>query len=296
MEQILLDKELNKKYHDKGFVKFPLFNKEQLASIKSFYDGIESEHNIEVDKNFHTTLNTSNSNLVKRVNAFLTPFFKKELPKHLKNYKLTIAGLLVKDTGKNSAVTIHQDWTFVDEESHSAFGLWVSLSDTNIFNGCLQFIPGSHSFYPSLRISPDIPGYFQAYKDEAAKYLIDVPSKAGECVMFNQATLHASRKNISQRKRIACIMGGYSANADLLHYFRPQGSSLSQIEKHKIQAESMLELKKDQRPNLSKFLEIVDYTPPKTNLQEFKKKCKPHISSIYVLKNIIVNQFLGKSS
>ncbi|MEX2410862.1 MAG: phytanoyl-CoA dioxygenase family protein, partial [Candidatus Paceibacterota bacterium] len=234
MEQILKDKQLNSAYHNKGFVKFPLFDAMQISEIKEFYNYIRERHNAKKNNAFHTTLNTSDSNIINKVNDFLMSYFKREVKKHLVNYNLTISVFLTKDTGKDSSVTIHQDSSFVDETKHTAFGLWVALDNTNVLNGCMQFIPGSHKFYPSLRISPDLPPYFYSFKDAAVDYLVDVPSKAGECVMFNQAIIHASRKNFSHKQRVACVTGGYSKNAEFTHHFLPKGNPLSKIEKYKI--------------------------------------------------------------
>lgn len=294
MEQILHSKKLNEQYHNIGYVKFPLFDKDEIMEIKSFYNKIKKDHNIE-DRCFHTTMNTSNRNLIDKVNDFLLPYFTRHLPKHLKNYNLTIAGFLIKDPGKQSAVTIHQDLTYVDESRFTSFNLWVSLTDTHLLNGSMQFIPGSHKFYPSLRTSPDIESYFHSFKDKAAEYLVDVPSKAGECVMFNQALIHASRKNV-QNQRPTCIVSGYSKDAEMLHHFIPIGEPLSKIEQHKISIKSMIEMKKNQRPPHSEFLGYVNYEPPKVSFEEFEQKCLTFVSPYYKYRNKIVNYFLGKSS
>lgn len=293
--QVLSSEKLDEQFHKNGFVKFPLFSKKQINEIKAFYDEIVNEHNVEKGRAFHTTLNTSNRELIHKVNKFLRPYFENTLPKHLKDCKLTIGGFLVKDHGKDSTVTIHQDWTFVDESKFTSFNLWVSLEDTNFYNGNMQFVPGSHQFSKSLRISPDIPGYFVQFPEKAAGYLVDVPSKAGECVMFNQAVIHASRKNLSGKQRVSCVISAYPVEADLLHFYLPKGEPLTKIEKHRITAESMIELKKDQRPSQSELLGYVSYEPTNISPEEFEKKCREFISPIQKCKSWFLDLFLGKS-
>lgn len=296
MSGILIDKNLNEDFHKNGFVKFPLFSEAELEEIKLFYEKIKKEQCIEEGRSFHTTLNTSNDALIKQVDEFVRPFFEKNLPRFLQNFKLTVGGFLAKDSGRNSEVTIHQDWTFVDESKYESFNLWVSLDKVGKWNGNMQAIPGSHKFAKCLRISPDIPTYFHDYKDKAAEYLVDIPTEAGECVMFYQSLIHASRKNLSSKQRVVSIISAYSAEADLLHFYLPEGKELSEIEKYKISRQSMLDLKKDQKPPHAEFIETVNYTPPNLSWEEFKTKCEQNVDTWTLYNNKFYNLFLGKSS
>ncbi len=295
MVSILKDDNLNKAFNKRGYVKFPLFNESEIRQIKNFYTKIAKRHNIH-DRTFHTTLNTDDNLLIEEINAYLLPFFERNLHKYMLDYKPTIAGFLVKNNGSNSAVNIHQDWNYVDESKYASYSFWVSLDTTNVFNGCMQFIPGSHKFYPSLRISPDIEDYFHEYSNTAADYLLDAPTKAGECVLFNQGIIHASRRNHSHKDRVVCILGAYPPEAKLLHHFRPAGKSLKEIEQYQITAKSMLNMKKNQKPPLAKFLRIVSYTPPQVGQEEFIEKCKQEVSKFVFWKNKLMNRVLGKSS
>jgi hypothetical protein len=294
MESVLRNNELNKKFNEDGFVKISLFNAEELMEIKAFYQNIALRHNV-LDRSFHTTLNTSDKDLIEEINAFLLPFFQENLSKHLFEYTPTIAGFLVKNQGKHSAVTIHQDWNYVDESNYASYSFWVSLDATNVLNGCMQFIPGSHNFYPSLRISPDIDDYFHDYKDAAANYLVDVPTKAGECVLFNQAIIHASRRNYTNKDRVVCILGAHPPEAELLHHFLPEGNSLDEIEQYQISVASMLNMKKDQKPPFAKLIQTISYSPPNITVEKFIATCKRHVPSIVIWKNRALNAILGKS-
>jgi len=278
-----------------GYTKFPLFLPEDLKAIKQFHSKIESQHNVEKGRMFHTTMNTNDEQLIELVHQQLFPYFKRHLSSFVNDCKYTLAGFLVKESGKKSAVTIHQDWNYVDESLHSSFSFWVALEDTNVWNGCMQFIPGSRRFFPSLRISPDIPDYFDGFKEMAADYLVNVPSRAGECVMFNQSIIHASRRNFSGRQRIACILGAYPDNADLLHHYRPPENSLDKIEVHRISVRSMIGMKKDQRPPHSKMLGHVSYTPPIVDFKSFEFRCRNSVSQRQFHSGKLLNLFLGKS-
>lgn len=62
-----------------------------------------------------------------------------------------------------AAVLPHQDSTFLHTEPLGRLlGLWIALEDATLENGCLWFIPGSHTgkdtcFTPPTRIPPPTP-------------------------------------------------------------------------------------------------------------------------------------------
>lgn len=293
MKTIIKNEILNKTFEERGYVSFPLFSPQEVQEIKKFYATIKGDHT-SANSFFHTTLNTSNEHLIRRVNGFLRPYFQKNLATYLEGFELTIAGFLAKDSGPKTMVNMHQDWTYVDEQKFQAFNLWVCLDDTNRRNGCMQFVPYSHRFVDTLRVSPDIPGYFDSFKKEILPYLVDVPTKAGECVIFHQAILHASRKNISGKQRTACISCAYPSAAKLLHYFSPDPPSAGKLEKYEINLESLIQLKKDSRPDPGRLIENLDYNPPKVNLEDFKEYFGQRISVFSRVKFFFINSVLGK--
>lgn len=294
MSVYLKSEKLGQELDHKGFVKFPLLGKKEVSLIKAFYDSVEADH-IRPGTLFDTTLNTSRKEVIEKTHLFLYPFFENALKKHTANLNYTLAGFLTKRHGRNSAVTIHQDWNYVDESRWPSYSFWLSLDDTGLLNGCMQFIPGSHKFHPSLRISPDIPDYFESYKRDAADYLVDVPSKAGECIMFNQAIIHASRRNYSKAPRIACNLGAYPQGADLLHYYLPPDSAMDAIEKWKISNHSLLHMRKDQRPEYAELVGHVSYSPPEADIEEFLRKCRKHVGRGRVLRTRVINALIGTS-
>lgn len=292
--KVLIDEKLNKELNHQGYVKFRLLSPEDVKSITDFYATIKEEHNVK-DTLFHTTLNTGNSKLINQIDAFLKPIFEKRMKEHFLEVNQTIIGFLIKNSGAKSAVTIHQDWNYVDEEKYSSFSVWVSLQDTGIANGCMQIIPGSHQFYNTIRTSPNIREYFHDYKEKAADFLVDVPSKMGECILFNQGIIHASRKNLRHEERISCILGIYPKQAQMLHYFLPNKEDLTDVEVYEINTQSMIFMEKDKRPPSSALIKRFEYVAPQVPEQAFIEKCKGFVSHFTVIRNRVLNFFIGKS-
>jgi hypothetical protein len=272
MWNIFINKKLNKQFSHKGYVKFQLFDDKEIEQIRNFYfDNIDESQRSQSVHSFHATSCTSDISLIKEVDAFLKPFFLKALKFHIKNCKFIITNYLVKESTKNSQVTPHLDLSFVDEPQNVSFNVWVSLDDCNENSGNLQVVEGSHRFYNGVRVSPDQPKYFDDFQDKLNKYLKNIPTKAGECIVFHHNLIHASSKNKSGKPRVSCIISGYNINTQLYHFFYDK-SNPRKIEKYSVETLSFLELIHDQRPPHSELREIIDYIPYKMPYKEFKAK------------------------
>lgn len=90
------------------------------------------------------------NNVHQDLGEILLPFFEEKF----QNYRSVINSFIVKFNGEESAFTLHQDSTSLDEEKFSPLSIWIPLQDTSLENGCLCVIPKSHKFfYPYRGIS-----------------------------------------------------------------------------------------------------------------------------------------------
>lgn len=120
----------------------------------------------------------------------------------------------------------HQDWARWDDPislspwSQQVFVNWY-LSDTNVENGCLRLIPGSHRQRNDLHehlIAPHEGGGYDI--DETNEWMfydhpdaIDVPVKAGDLVIADARLLHSTHPNSSQKRR-TLLLGWYYRGAN----------------------------------------------------------------------------------
>ncbi|XP_068562788.1 phytanoyl-CoA dioxygenase domain-containing protein 1 isoform X2 [Cebidichthys violaceus] len=115
---------------------------------------------------------------------------------------------IFKQPGFGGEVTPHQDATFLyTEPLGRVMGLWVALEDATVNNGCLWFIPGSHTSGISRRMvrTPkgtfpltDFRGREQAYADER---FVAAPVKKGGVVLIHGEVVHRSAVNTSEDSR-----------------------------------------------------------------------------------------------
>ncbi|XP_062409991.1 phytanoyl-CoA dioxygenase domain-containing protein 1 [Sardina pilchardus] len=115
---------------------------------------------------------------------------------------------IFKQPGIGGEVTPHQDATFLyTEPLGRVIGLWIALEDATLENGCLWFIPGSHSSGISRRMvrTPkgtfpltDFVGREQEYDD---KLFVPTPIKKGGLILIHGEVVHRSAQNSSSDSR-----------------------------------------------------------------------------------------------
>lgn len=291
MIPIFKDKKNNDQFIKDGYIKLPLFNQKQVQELRDFYISIESKQNSVKDAYFATS-HFGNPDLMLEVSNFIKPYFLKELEKRLINCDFTISNFLVKQSLEASIVKCHEDWTFVDESKYISFNAWVCLDDANNKTGNLQFIPGSHRFSDSIRASPDLPRYYDKIDSILPNYLVDVPSKSGECIIFSHSTIHASRLNSSGKPRISCVIGGRTAGSDIFHYYCENKTQPYFLEKYKMDIPDFIHLKDKHRPPIKNLVETFEYTPVFMTKKEFHQKAIHVIPKLTFLKNRFLNFLL----
>ncbi|HNO48886.1 MAG TPA: phytanoyl-CoA dioxygenase family protein, partial [Chitinophagales bacterium] len=121
----------------------------------------------------------------------------------------------------------HQDWSFVEDENrHCSVTCWIALVDTDMENGCLGVIKGSNKFFNSVRPSPSpqVPSPLAKHMFSMFPYFQLLPMKAGEALIFDNRTFHASPPNITNNARLAIGLSFTQKNAELRHYYLKPGT------------------------------------------------------------------------
>ena len=103
-------------------------------------------------------------------------------------------------------VAWHQDTTYWGLEPPFAATLWLAMDDSDVANGCLRVIPGSHhALLPHGKSGKtgNILGNNQeidpAFIDESKA--VDLELKAGQASLHHGLTVHGSNPNRSDRRR-----------------------------------------------------------------------------------------------
>ncbi len=124
-----------------------------------------------------------------------------------KNILLYNATFIIKEPRTKTHVSWHQDltyWGFDDNEKQVS--AWIALSNANEVSGCMQMIPGSHKkgFYDhkSTKDTNNVLSRGQTVDDVNLNKAVLCPLKPGEASLHHGLTLHASKQNNSNDRRI----------------------------------------------------------------------------------------------
>jgi len=105
----------------------------------------------------------------------------------------------------------HQDGTFLFNEPLKIMGVWIALEDATLENGCLWFIPGSHTQPIKRRYvrNPNQEEFnegkiliFNGNDDQYdEKAFVPVEIKAGDAILIHGQAVHKSEQNTSSISR-----------------------------------------------------------------------------------------------
>jgi phytanoyl-CoA hydroxylase len=111
------------------------------------------------------------------------------------NVQLHHTKMLVKPPEQGAPFPMHQDYPYFPHERHSVLAASVHLDDTDLENGCLRVVPGSH------KLGPLEPTGESHTLDTPLEDGTPLPAAAGDVLFFNYLTIHGSGVNGSARTR-----------------------------------------------------------------------------------------------
>ena len=235
MKPLFKDPAVQKFFDEEGYAKVSVLNTDEVNALLDYYKSLQLKD--EVGFGFHISMDVKDKSLVPKI---LEKIYEVALPKvsaHFENAKPFVGSFVIKEPNPMGVVPVHQDWSFVeDEDQHCSVTCWVPLVDTNLNNGALGIVRGSHNFFRSQRPSPSpqVPSPISEHMFTIFPYLKLVEMKAGEALIFDNRTFHGSPPNSSDSPRIAFGIGFTQSDAQLCHFYLKPDGNKNKILKYKI--------------------------------------------------------------
>ena len=118
-------------------------------------------------------------------------------------------------------VNWHQDGTFLMDSDNQCLGIWIALEDADSDNGCLQFGPTPEHGLSQLFETDHATGASSMRQIHPAvlsapERPVFAPCQAGDAVVFDGLTPHASSPNHSERSRRAITLHFKPAHSEWL--------------------------------------------------------------------------------
>jgi ectoine hydroxylase-related dioxygenase (phytanoyl-CoA dioxygenase family) len=223
-QPLFSDSTIQEKFDRDGFVMLSLLNDDEVNTLKKYYLSLNHDH--VKDYGFHISLENKSADYRNGVFKILFDTIIPKLSPFLLNYQAFTASYVIKEAGLENIVPPHQDWSFVDETEFCSATVWIPLMDVNKNNGALGIIRGSHKLFnfPRASPSPQAKSLLSDHVFNLFPYVEVIDMKAGEALIFNNKTIHASPPNISGKSRIAAGIGITQKEARLRHYYQLPGN------------------------------------------------------------------------
>ncbi|MCB9256482.1 MAG: phytanoyl-CoA dioxygenase family protein [Chitinophagales bacterium] len=276
------NKNLERQFNRDGFVVLDILNKQEVETLQGLYFESKSQHLVEQEVT-HSSTDTKNPEFVRYIDKNIEKLIRPRLNSCFTEYDYMLSTFIVKEPGNKNVTGFHQDPTLIDREDKQSANIWIALQDTDINNGCLQFIKGSHKLGKMLVVTPNFPTIFRKFQDNLQYFIQDVPLKAGQGVLFDNKTIHSANPNHSNLERIATVSALKSASCDWVYYYMDQETQV--IEKYSIDYEAYLKYPKGERPT-SPILEKFEFHFEQLSFQNFVLRLlKSH--PVYAIKGLM---------
>jgi len=153
----------------------------------------------------------------------LTPSLNKFLETEKVRFPISV-GYCINPANSTTGSRPHQDPNLVDETKGYSLVLWVSLCDTNVQNGCLHVLPGSHLWGNHIRSNFHVRWKFEEFLDDILwKNMSPVPTQSGDIICFDPALIHGSTPNKTNQERLGIQISLIPKQEELVSVIEEKG-------------------------------------------------------------------------
>lgn len=216
-------------FENQGFIVVPLLNAQDLEELNMLFDDLHP--GISPAAGFVSGSYSSDDVYKQRASNEIVRIFSKHYERLFVDYQAFGGAFLYKMPNPHSQLSIHQDWTIVDEEKFVALNCWVPLTDVDDQNGALHVVPATHYNKIKTLRAPTLPFFFSGNDDVVESASIPMYVRAGEAVILNQSVIHFSPPNNSTRIRKAITAGIKSKGAPMIFHYKDRDDPAPRLEK-----------------------------------------------------------------
>lgn len=174
----------------------------------------------QVQEAFFTTHWSPNNKYRETVSASVVSVLSSFIQPAFNNYKIIFGYYLTKQPSELGEVTLHRDWTIIDETKYTGITAWIPLCDITNDNGAFSVVRGSHMENCGVRGSNIDTRHISI--EDIQPDLIEIKMSKGDVLLFDQRLLHASMPNRSNSLRNAAGLVLIPAETSPVHYLKDE--------------------------------------------------------------------------
>lgn len=231
------DSKVNESFHENGYVKLEVLDKKEIANLLAISKKFDAK-----DLNSYEGGKVAEALTENKINSIreeIISVVQRGIEQSLSNHRIIRAHFLIKKPNGNSFIPAHQDPALTDESEHANRTIlcWIPLVDTDIKNGTLGVLEGSHTTYiGNSPPSPDprSPRFLDSDIFSLFPYMKYIKLKKGDIIFFSNRLFHGSLPNFSNHNRIAIRLDIIPKDVPLVHHFLKPSSETKTIQQYKV--------------------------------------------------------------
>lgn len=237
---LFADSELSRLFVQQGYVVVKTGQKELFEHIRSEYDRLSKDiEGVIQGKGFINTSELPVGEVKLQQKQLIGNYADRIFENVFKPNSVDIQPevFFVKLPNSSSEVAIHQDAVIVDEQKRASFHCWIPLQKSDVDNGGLQVIPGSHKLVNPHRAF-SVPWVFSEYTQVLVDYLMPVKMELGDILIYDRALIHYSPPNLSHDWRVAMTYTVAERPLQFVHLLLD--SELDEVEFYQVESDFLL--------------------------------------------------------
>ena len=138
-------------------------------------------------------------------------------------FVLQLDQIFVKPASCGYGTNWHQDNAYfaaAQQEPHKGVGMWIAIDDTNVANGTMRLIPGSHKGMRQHRRDLQSDHFITCADSVDESLAVPVEVQAGGVAFFNFGVVHCTKDNRSAHDRAGLAL--HFAETDIISYDHAQ--------------------------------------------------------------------------
>lgn len=264
----MLDDALERQLDEQGFVVVDTFDPKTVAALNAAVDELFDDEPV----GFHASNMCDDHAYRRAIYERALPIASSSVLAHFVDHEPCTSALMLKFPGEDSGFLAHQDWTLVDESRYRSVNVWCPLVDSDVANGTLRVLPGSHLHLRAVRCDPTYPSDYRSVGwDVRHEEMVPVPVRAGQALIFDHRLLHCSGPNLSADARPAFTVAVKPRAAELLHWLLPEPES-HELEVYRIDDDFLLDFNVGERPNYP-LVRVEEFQPDTITRDELLRRC-----------------------
>lgn len=219
-----LDNSLHQVLQERGYFIVDVLSSAKVKALLEKFDRLYKDRYS--SGGFTTTMAIPDADHRAEVDALIKSEMNAHTTELLPGYRILFANFLHKPgSQKASHVGIHRDWTYVDEQHHQSYNLWIPLVDINADTGLFYAVPGSHLIDHGVRATPFV-NELDRFAVHIKKLAMPVSIKAGQGILYHSGLIHYTDPNLSGQGRTAIGIVQIPVDAQAAHFERTENASV----------------------------------------------------------------------